>query len=65
MISKNRRAFGAGGGRPDLVDQARAVEDVVAQDQRDRAVADELAADDERVGKAARASCSRIGQSRP
>ena len=40
--------------------QARAVEDIVAEDERDGIASNEIAADDERIGKSARLLLHRI-----
>jgi hypothetical protein len=42
--------------------QARAIEDVVAEDQRDRGRADEIGPDDEGIGEAARRLLCSIGE---
>ena len=61
-IAENRRAFFARGGLGHQLGQPVAVEDIVAENQRDMVVADEIAADDEGVGKPARLLLHRIGQ---
>ena len=49
----------------ELPAQADAVEDVVAEDQRDRLVADEVRADQERLGDALRSRLHRVLQPQP
>ena len=61
-VAEDRRAVLARRGLRQHFRQAVAVEDVVAEHQRDRIVADEIAADDEGIGQPARAVLRGIGE---
>ncbi len=60
MIGKHAGALGARIGIAQLLGQVMAVEDVVAQHQRARAVVDEVLADDEGLGQAVRTGLDRV-----
>jgi hypothetical protein len=60
VIAEDRRAARLDGRALELIDQARPVEDVVAEDERRRRVADELPADDERLREPVRHRLLRV-----
>ena len=65
LVPEYRRAVGVAGGIAQRVRKAGAVEDVVAERQRDLAGADELTADDERLRQPIRAGLRRVGDRHP
>ena len=60
LVAEHRRARLARGGAAQVVGEVRAVEDVVAKRERDAIVADELAADEERLREPVGAGLRRV-----
>src|SRR5262249_7616245 len=64
-IAEHRRAMLAANSLRELLDEAMTVEDIVAQDQRDTVVLDEVTPDNEGVGQPARIFLGRVGEGEP
>src|SRR5436190_1739669 len=62
VVAEYGRALGACVRAAKLLDEPGAVEDIVAQHQCRRTVADELPADDERLSEAVRLGLTRVGE---